>query len=410
MRYGRMPAATTRANDALRAGGARVLPYRGWSGAKFRGDSGELVELPRVFLQGRRHFVLTHSSRGHTCPATATSSTAARHVLFPGPSARHLPSLSANSPEDPSLALLNRRRRALTRKTTFRSQLVLAKKGPLGKIWLAAHMDKKVPKIQIIQTNVPEAVENIQNPSVPMALRVSGHLLLGVVRVFSRKVTYLLTDCSEALVKIKDAFKTAGGVELAAGAGTKSYNEITQQQHDAFDDDMDLDADLTSQAMLFTVDDDDALAGIAIPDDHDDFESQAAQAADGKDYEEEGFGAKCVLDGKRARAFHPRVPRAPCARAAACAAFLLEVLRAQRRVGRCAFVRAHTPPASCCCLRSARLLGFRSLSPSLRSALSLTLAATTSRSTLTSRTWRTRSRALRAAPTRSAAATRRRRT
>ena len=99
-------------------------------------------------------------------------------------------------------------------------QYVLAKKGPLGKIWLAAHMEKKVPKLQIIQTNIPESVEIIQNPTLPMALRVSGHLLLGVVRVFSRKVTYLLTDCSDALVKIKDAFgKNAGGVELAAGAG-----------------------------------------------------------------------------------------------------------------------------------------------------------------------------------------------
>ena len=116
---------------------------------------------------------------------------------------------------------------------------MLAKKGPLGKIWLAAHMEKKVPKLQIIQTNIPESVENIQNPSVPMALRVSGHLLLGVVRVFSRKVTYLLTDCSEALVKIKDAFKAPGGDELAPGAGKRKSNE----HEDAFDDEMDLDVD-----------------------------------------------------------------------------------------------------------------------------------------------------------------------
>ena len=70
---------------------------------------------------------------------------------------------------------------------------MLAKKGPLGKIWLAAHMEKKVPKIQIVQTNIPESVNDIQNPTVPMALRVSGHLLLGVVRIFSRKVRDL--DC-----------------------------------------------------------------------------------------------------------------------------------------------------------------------------------------------------------------------
>ena len=82
------------------------------------------------------------------------------------------------------------------------AQLVLAKKGPLGKIWLAAHMEKKVPKVQIMQTDIPRTVDEIENHKVPMALRVSGHLLLGVVRSFSRKVIYLFTDCTEAMVKI----------------------------------------------------------------------------------------------------------------------------------------------------------------------------------------------------------------
>jgi len=101
----------------------------------------------------------------------------------------------------------------------FYSQYVLAKKGPLGKIWLAAHMgEKKVPKVQVVATNIPESIAHIENPSVPMALRMSGHLMLGVVRIFSRKVTYLLSDCSEAMVKIKDAFRGPGGVDMAPGA------------------------------------------------------------------------------------------------------------------------------------------------------------------------------------------------
>lgn len=37
----------------------------------------------------------------------------------------------------------------------------------------------------------------------PMALRLSGQLLLGVVRIYSRKTKYLLDDCNEALLKIK---------------------------------------------------------------------------------------------------------------------------------------------------------------------------------------------------------------
>jgi hypothetical protein len=36
-----------------------------------------------------------------------------------------------------------------------------------------------------------------------MALRLQSHLLLGVTRIYSKKVYYLYTDCSEALVKIK---------------------------------------------------------------------------------------------------------------------------------------------------------------------------------------------------------------
>lgn len=48
---------------------------------------------------------------------------------------------------------------------------------------------------------------------VKLALRTSGHLLLGVVRIYSRKAKYLLADCNEALVKIKMAFRP-GMVDL----------------------------------------------------------------------------------------------------------------------------------------------------------------------------------------------------
>jgi len=90
----------------------------------------------------------------------------------------------------------------------FYSQIILAKKGPLGKIWLAAHWgDKKLGRPQIFSTDIASSVESIVNPAAPLALRVSGHLLLGVVRIYSRKVKYLMQDCTEALVKIKMAFR-----------------------------------------------------------------------------------------------------------------------------------------------------------------------------------------------------------
>lgn len=119
----------------------------------------------------------------------------------------------------------------------FYSQII-AKKGPLGKIWLAAHWDKKLTKANIFQTDISASVESISNPAVPLALRVSGHLLLGVVKIYSRKVGYLMTDCSEALSKIKMAFRP-GVVDLPedpnhAGSINSSGWGVFEQDFDAF--------------------------------------------------------------------------------------------------------------------------------------------------------------------------------
>jgi N terminus of Rad21 / Rec8 like protein len=85
----------------------------------------------------------------------------------------------------------------------FYSELILAKKGPLAKIWLAAHWEKRLTKHQVFNTDLEASCVQIIKPAVPMALRMSGHLLLGVSRIYSKKAQYLLTDCNDALVKIK---------------------------------------------------------------------------------------------------------------------------------------------------------------------------------------------------------------
>ena len=119
----------------------------------------------------------------------------------------------------------------------FYSQIILAKQGPLGKIWLAAHWDKKLNKGQIFQADITSSVESIVNPQVPLALRVSGHLLLGVVRIYSRKVKYLFSDCSDALVKIKMAFKP-GVVDLPQHAQEANVASINVTNFGEFETDM----------------------------------------------------------------------------------------------------------------------------------------------------------------------------
>jgi len=108
----------------------------------------------------------------------------------------------------------------------FYSQVILAKKGPLAKVWLAAHWgDKKLARPQIFATDIAQSVDTIVNPTLPLALRMSGHLLLGVVRIYSRKVKYVLSDCTEAMLKLQMAFaKTTNpgkaGKELLEGNGS----------------------------------------------------------------------------------------------------------------------------------------------------------------------------------------------
>ncbi|URE18386.1 N terminus of Rad21 / Rec8 like protein [Musa troglodytarum] len=117
----------------------------------------------------------------------------------------------------------------------FYSQFILAKKGPLGTIWIAAHLERKLRKNQVADTDIGVSVDSILCPDVPIALRLSSHLLLGVVRIYSRKVNYLFHDCSEALLKIKQAFRSAA-VDLPPEESTAPYHSITLPETFHLDD------------------------------------------------------------------------------------------------------------------------------------------------------------------------------
>lgn len=92
----------------------------------------------------------------------------------------------------------------LTAAKMFYSETLLSKTGPLARVWLSANLERKLSKTHIIQSNIESSVNAIVDQgTAPMALRLSGQLLLGVVRIYSRKARYLLEDCNEALLKIK---------------------------------------------------------------------------------------------------------------------------------------------------------------------------------------------------------------
>ena len=160
----------------------------------------------------------------------------------------------------------------------YSTGILAKKASPLSKIWLAAHWSKKLTKQNIFDTDIEEAVgehkglprnvtpyrapplllppavahllsvptphapppiltfsflptsslqprlaDAIITPTldgkqggkhVPLALRVSGHLLVGLCRIYQRKVAYLLHNCNDAETKIKMAAHHHGSVNV----------------------------------------------------------------------------------------------------------------------------------------------------------------------------------------------------
>ncbi|CAA19348.1 Cohesin subunit rad21 [Schizosaccharomyces pombe] len=114
----------------------------------------------------------------------------------------------------------------------FYSEAILSKKGPLAKVWLAAHWEKKLSKVQTLHTSIEQSVHAIvTEETAPMALRLSGQLMLGVVRIYSRKARYLLEDCTEALMRLKMSFQP-GQVDMIEPAtalqSLKGKDAVTQ--------------------------------------------------------------------------------------------------------------------------------------------------------------------------------------
>ncbi|XP_010534271.1 PREDICTED: sister chromatid cohesion 1 protein 3 isoform X2 [Tarenaya hassleriana] len=117
----------------------------------------------------------------------------------------------------------------------FYSQTFLARKGPLGTVWCAAHLQHRLKKSHYTSTSIPKTVELIMFPEVPLALRMSGHLLLGVVRIYSKKVDYLFRDCNVVLTWLAKAFVSTN-VDLPEEARKAPVESVTLPETLSLDD------------------------------------------------------------------------------------------------------------------------------------------------------------------------------
>ncbi|CAM8985521.1 unnamed protein product [Rhodiola kirilowii] len=86
----------------------------------------------------------------------------------------------------------------------FYSQCLLSRKGPLGAVLVAAYCHSRLKKAQVITTDIPSSVTKIiEDGFQAFTYRILGYLLLGVVRIYSCKVDYVLLDCNQMHLKAK---------------------------------------------------------------------------------------------------------------------------------------------------------------------------------------------------------------
>ncbi|XP_021765684.1 sister chromatid cohesion 1 protein 2-like isoform X2 [Chenopodium quinoa] len=86
------------------------------------------------------------------------------------------------------------------KRTMFYSQCLLSSKGPLGAIWVAGYFFKRLKKRQVTDTDIISSVDKVLREGLPsVTYRILAYLLLGVVRIYSKKVEYLFNDCHETV-------------------------------------------------------------------------------------------------------------------------------------------------------------------------------------------------------------------
>ncbi|XP_059627076.1 sister chromatid cohesion 1 protein 1 [Cornus florida] len=95
---------------------------------------------------------------------------------------------------------------------------------------MAATMHAKINRRKLDKLNIIKICEEILNPSVPMALRLSGILMGGVVIVYERKVKLLYDDVTRLLVEINEAWKVKAATDptlLPKGKSQAKYEAVT---------------------------------------------------------------------------------------------------------------------------------------------------------------------------------------
>ena len=89
--------------------------------------------------------------------------------------------------------------------TSSSSQVAFDTTGTLGRVWLAAHWDKRLTKNSIASHDIPESIAIIKSPGNVYSLRISGFLLLGLIKIYSKKSIIALEEAEQAFSSLTQA-------------------------------------------------------------------------------------------------------------------------------------------------------------------------------------------------------------
>ncbi|KAJ4726918.1 sister chromatid cohesion 1 protein 1 [Melia azedarach] len=103
---------------------------------------------------------------------------------------------------------------------------------------MAATMHAKINRKKLNKLNIIKICEEILNPSVPMALRLSGILMGGVVIVYERKVKLFYDDVNRFLAEVNEAWKVKASPDptvLPKGKSQAKRETITLPENKEMD-------------------------------------------------------------------------------------------------------------------------------------------------------------------------------
>eukprot|EP00736_Rhodelphis_marinus_P002267 Rmarinus@m.14746 len=114
----------------------------------------------------------------------------------------------------------------------FYSTEVLAKKGPLGSIWLAATMARgRVPRKVVTESDISSLSKNIAEPEAPFALRLSATLMYGLVVLYDQKCAIMLKDANKVFIRVKQSISfSVASVNLSQSEMAAPEKAITLQK------------------------------------------------------------------------------------------------------------------------------------------------------------------------------------